>query len=50
MSLLNQHDSDAAALSRGTRRFLFLALALALTLVVAIAMHRGEDAKAIKPL
>jgi phospholipid/cholesterol/gamma-HCH transport system substrate-binding protein len=41
MSLLNQHDSDAAALSRGTRRFLFLALALALTLVVAIVVRQG---------
>jgi phospholipid/cholesterol/gamma-HCH transport system substrate-binding protein len=39
--LLNQHDSDAAALSRGTRRFLFLALALALTLVVAIVVRQG---------
>jgi phospholipid/cholesterol/gamma-HCH transport system substrate-binding protein len=41
MSLLNQHDGDAAALSRGTRRFLFLALILALTLVVAIVMRQG---------
>jgi phospholipid/cholesterol/gamma-HCH transport system substrate-binding protein len=41
MSLLNQHDSDTAALSRGTRRFLFLALALALALVVAIVVHQG---------
>jgi phospholipid/cholesterol/gamma-HCH transport system substrate-binding protein len=41
MSLLNQHDSDTAALSRGTRRFLFLALALALALVVAIVVRQG---------
>ncbi len=41
MSLLNQHDNDAAALSRGTRRFLFLALALTLTLVVAIVVRQG---------
>jgi phospholipid/cholesterol/gamma-HCH transport system substrate-binding protein len=41
MSLLNQHDSDTAALSRGTRRFLILALALALTLVVAIVVRQG---------
>ncbi len=41
MSLLNQQDSDAAALSRGTRRFLFLALALALTLIVAIVVRQG---------
>ena len=41
MSLLNQHDSDTAALSRGTRRFLFLALALALTLIVAIVVRQG---------
>ncbi len=41
MSLLSQHDSDTAALSRGTRRFLFLALALVLTLVVAIVVRQG---------
>lgn len=41
MSLLNQHDSDTAALSRGTRRFLFLALILALALVVAIVVRQG---------
>jgi phospholipid/cholesterol/gamma-HCH transport system substrate-binding protein len=41
MSLLSQHDSDAAALSRGTRRFLFLALALVLTLIVAIVVRQG---------
>ena len=41
MSLLNQHDSDTAALSRGTRRFLFLALALTLALVLAIVVRQG---------
>ena len=41
MSLLSQHDSDAAALRRGTRRFLFFAALAMLALVAAIVVRQG---------
>ena len=41
MSLLTQHDSDAAALRRGTRRFLFFALLVTVALVAAIVVRQG---------
>ncbi|KAF0166557.1 MAG: hypothetical protein FD157_505 [Rhodocyclaceae bacterium] len=41
MSLLIQHDSDAAALRRGTRRFLFAALLVTLALIAAIVVRQG---------
>ncbi|MDK9702953.1 MAG: MlaD family protein [Sulfuritalea sp.] len=41
MSLLIQHDSDAAALRRGTRRFLFIAALATLALIVAIVVRQG---------
>ena len=41
MSLLIQHDSDAAALRRGTRRFLFVAALTILALITAIVIRQG---------
>jgi phospholipid/cholesterol/gamma-HCH transport system substrate-binding protein len=41
MSLLTQHDSDAAALRRGTRRFLFFALLVTMALIAAIIVRQG---------
>ena len=41
MSLLIQHDSDAAALRRGTRRFLFVAALAILALLTAIVVRQG---------
>ncbi|MFA4968178.1 MAG: MlaD family protein [Sulfuritalea sp.] len=41
MSLLIQHDSDAAALRRGTRRFLFVATLAMLALIAAIVVRQG---------
>lgn len=41
MSLLTQYDADAAAMRRGTRRFLILAALLTLTLVAAIFLRQG---------
>ncbi|MCK9380086.1 MAG: MlaD family protein [Sulfuritalea sp.] len=41
MSLLTQYDSDAAALRRGTRRFLFVAALAMLALLAAIVVRQG---------
>jgi phospholipid/cholesterol/gamma-HCH transport system substrate-binding protein len=41
MSLLTQYDADAAALRRGTRRFLILAALLTLAVVAAIFVRQG---------
>jgi phospholipid/cholesterol/gamma-HCH transport system substrate-binding protein len=41
MSLLIQHDSDAAALRRGIRRFLFVAVLATLALLAAIVVRQG---------
>jgi len=41
MSLLTEHDSDAAALRRGTRRFLLFALLVTLALIAAIVARQG---------
>ena len=41
MSLLTQHDSDAVALRRGTRRFLIFAALATLVLIVAIFVRQG---------
>lgn len=41
MSLLTQYDADAAALRRGTRRFLILAVLLTLAVVAAIFVRQG---------
>jgi ABC-type transporter Mla subunit MlaD len=41
MSLLTQHDSDAAELRRGSRRFLFFAALLTLALIAAIVVRQG---------
>ena len=41
MSLLTEYDSDAAALRRGTRRFLLFALLVTLALIAAIAVRQG---------
>lgn len=41
MSLLTEHDSDAAALRRGTRRFLLFALLVTLALIAAIVVRQG---------
>ncbi len=41
MSLLIQHDSDTAALRRGTRRFLIFAALVTLALIAAIVVRQG---------
>ena len=41
MSLLTEYDSDAAALHRGTRRFLLFALLVTLALIAAIVARQG---------
>ncbi len=41
MSLLTEYDSDAAALRRGTRRFLLFALLVTLALIAAIVARQG---------
>ncbi len=41
MSLLTEYDSDAAALRRGTRRFLLFALLVTLALIAAIVVRQG---------
>ena len=41
MSLLTQYDADAAALRRGTRRFLIQAVLLTLAVVAAIFVRQG---------
>jgi len=41
MSLLIQHDSDAASLRRGTHRFLFVAALAILALIAAIVVRQG---------
>ncbi len=41
MSLLTEHDSDAATLRRGTRRFLLAALLVTLVLLAAIVVRQG---------
>lgn len=41
MTLLTQTEQDAAALRRGTRRFLLLALLLVAALIAAIAVRQG---------
>jgi len=41
MSILTEHDSDAAALRRGTRRFLLAALLVTLALTAAIVIRQG---------
>lgn len=41
MSLLTQHDADAAALRRGTRRFLLFAGVVILALIAAIFIRQG---------
>ncbi|MCX7165127.1 MAG: MlaD family protein [Rhodocyclales bacterium] len=41
MSLLTEHDSDAAALRRGTRRFLLFAALVTLALITAIVVRQG---------
>jgi phospholipid/cholesterol/gamma-HCH transport system substrate-binding protein len=41
MSLLTEHDSDAAALRRGTRRFLIAAMVITLALLAAIVARQG---------
>lgn len=41
MSLLIQHDSDAAGLRRGTRRFLFVAALAIVALLAAIVVRQG---------
>ncbi|MDP2795357.1 MAG: MlaD family protein [Sulfurisoma sp.] len=41
MSILTEHDSDAAALRRGTLRFLLVALLVTLALIAAIVVRQG---------
>jgi phospholipid/cholesterol/gamma-HCH transport system substrate-binding protein len=41
MSILTEHDSDAAALRRGTRRFLIATLVITLALLAAIVVRQG---------